>query len=281
MPCSLLERPGHLGGTKAAIALAQDIFWRVAAPGLGEIERNRLGKRLRIAAHAVEGFAAIGLGGPAPAGAHGVDHHEVGESEPAVRIVDESRCRGIVAGKLGDARPYQPHGEIGRRRPRAAVEAEGDGAAGRVHASCTIRSVVDRGRTLPRLVEQGQRAGGCRVSKLPAGDIERMLGNGIGGQKMQNAFARLALAALGLRLLGLLRRLAGGSLLRARGNTCEQQHQQKVAQEKACLRKASAGLQTRPSKLRRRRAGRGGMGQVHCGRPGMLCSAGAPGPGAP
>ena len=58
-----------------------------AAAVLAEVERDGLGQRLRILAHAIERVAAVGLGRPAPAGSDRIDHHQIGEAEPGLRVV--------------------------------------------------------------------------------------------------------------------------------------------------------------------------------------------------
>jgi hypothetical protein len=74
-----LQRLRHLGGAESAIALSEEVFGRVAAAGLGEIERNRFGQRLSVLPHAIECAAAVRLRRPAPAGSNRIDEHQIGE----------------------------------------------------------------------------------------------------------------------------------------------------------------------------------------------------------
>ena len=115
-----LQRLRHLGGAEAAIAFAQDEFGRADAAVLGDIERDHLGERLGIAMHAPERAGAVRLGGPAPAGADRIDHHEIGESEPGVRVVGEANVRAVEAvAEHRDARTHEPEIEKSRARSRA------------------------------------------------------------------------------------------------------------------------------------------------------------------
>src|SRR5215470_15259738 len=76
-----------------------------------------------------------------------------------------------------------------RGRARATVKYKSERAG-----SCTvflnIRGEENRRALRARLVKKGQGAGGCRVGKLAAGRIDRVFGDGIGGEKAEHAFLR-------------------------------------------------------------------------------------------
>src|SRR5438067_10724266 len=121
----------HLRGAVAAVAFAEQVFGRSAAAVLSDIERDDLGHSLRVLSHAVEGFAAVGLGWPAPAGADRIDEYEIGEGEPGRGVVLHARRGRVVAGKLENARAEDTQVQIRRCRARSAVEGEGDGTVRR------------------------------------------------------------------------------------------------------------------------------------------------------
>ena len=185
-----LQRLRHLGGAEAPITFAQDEFGRADAAVLGDIERDHLGERLGIAMHAPERASAVRLGGPAPAGADRIDHHEIGESEPGVRVVGEANVRAVEAvAEHRDARTHEPEIEKSRARPGPAIEHERHRPrriVGLVARLGNEGRIEDRGRTFAGLVEQRERAGRRRVGKLPGRGLDRMLGDGIGRQKGQH-----------------------------------------------------------------------------------------------
>ena len=157
-----------------------------------------------------------------PAGADRIDHDQVGESEPGLRIVLQAGGRGIIAGELEDPRPDQTQMQIGRRRARAAVESEGYGTVRSLSVLGDIGGVIDRSRALARLIEQRERAGGRGIGELAAGNVDAVLGHRVRRQEPQYALAGLGRPLfplpllLGPALLGLLRRQAARTLLRAR-----------------------------------------------------------------
>ncbi len=236
----LLQHPRHLGGTEAAIAFAQDVFRCAAAAVLGEIERDGLGKRLRVAADAVKRLGAIGFGGSAPAGADRIDQHQVGESEQRVRIVLEPHGRRIVAGKVGDARTDDAEVQIGGGGARPAVEREGDGALCAARVLRDESGIEDRAQPLAGLIEQGERSRGRGVGELAARNIDAVLRDRVRRQQPQHAFAaRLGVRLVGLVLLGLLRWRPARALLRARdanwiGDQQRQDELESEQQETAC-----------------------------------------------
>ena len=121
-----LQRARHLGGAEAAIAFAEQIFRRSDAVVLGDIERDRLGERLGVAADAPEMLGVVRLHRAAPAGADRIDQHQVGEGEPGVGIVAQLRGRSVAAvgPEIEDARADQAEMQKGGGRARPAVEHE-------------------------------------------------------------------------------------------------------------------------------------------------------------
>src|SRR5262245_48004315 len=234
-----LQRLRHLGGAEPAVAFAQDVFGRVAATVLGEIERDGLGQRLRVLAHTVERAAAVALGRAAPAGSDRIDQDQIGEGEPGVRVVLQAGGGGIVAGEVEDTRANQAEIQIRRRGAGSAIEREGDGTVRPFGTACDIGGVVDHCRALARLIEQRERARGRGIGELAARDVDAVLGDRIRRQQPQHAAACVGRALLGLSLfplvrlggslLALLRRVAR-ALLRAceRGGAGDQQRQQQA-----------------------------------------------------
>ena len=192
----VLQRACHLGGAEAAIAFAQDVFRRADAAVLGDVKRDRLGERFGVAMHAPERAAAVGLGGATPAGADRIDHHQIGESEPGVRIVDQADIGAVKAvAESGDARTDQAEIEERGAGARTAVEHERYGA-GRVVRFGDEGRVENRGRAFAGLIEQGECAGGRRVSELARRRVDRVLGDRIGRQKRKDARSAATLLAL-------------------------------------------------------------------------------------
>ena len=217
----VLQQLRQFGGTIAAIAFAQEVFGRRAAAILGKIEGDDFGHGLRILAHAVESIAAVGFGRPAPAGANRIDHDQIGKCEPGGGIVAQARGGSVVAGKLEDARTGESQIEVGRRRPRPAVEGERDGAARRVGVLGDIGGVIDCGRTLARLIEQRERSRGRTVKQRAAWDRDSMLGDGVRRQEPQHALAGLLpLPRVARVLFALLGGGPAGALLRDRERGC-------------------------------------------------------------
>ena len=171
-----------LGGAKAAIAFAEDEFRRADAVVLGDVKRDHLRHRLGVAAHAPERAAAVGLGRPAPAGADGIDQHQIGEGKPGVRIIDQADIGAIVPrhAELGDARTHHAEMKKGRSRAGPAIEDKGQRPR-RVIVGLVRRSfghiggVEHRGRALARLVEQRERPGGRRIGELAARRVDTVL----------------------------------------------------------------------------------------------------------
>ena len=174
-----LQRARHLGGAKAAVAFAEDVFGRQRAAVLRQVERDGLGQDLGIALHAPERAAAVGLGRPAPARADRIDQDQIREGKPGVRIVLEARGRAVVAAlsKLDDARADRAEIEERRGGARSAVEDEGDRTVADVGVLGDISRVEDRGRAFARLVEQRERPGGRRIGELAARNLDRVLGS--------------------------------------------------------------------------------------------------------
>ena len=142
--------------------------------------------------HAVERAAAVGLGGPAPAGADRIDHDQIGEGEPGLRDCPAGARRpGSLPAKFerSAARP-DPRCQKGRCRARPAVESEGDGTVRRLGILGDIGGVVDRGRALARLIEQRERSRGRGIGELAAGNVDAVLGDGVRRQQPQHAVAR-------------------------------------------------------------------------------------------
>ena len=162
----VLQRAGHLGGTEAAIAFAQNVFRRTDAAVFGDVKRDHLGERFGIAMHAPERAAAVGFGGPAPAGADRIGHHKIGEGEPGIRVVHQADIGAIIAiAERRDARADQSEIEERRAGAGSAVEHE------RYRPRRIVRfryegRIEDGGRALAGLIEQRERAGRRRIGKL-------------------------------------------------------------------------------------------------------------------
>src|SRR4029077_1976214 len=104
----VLHDARDLGGAKAAVAFAEDEFRRADAAVLGHVKRDDFRHRFGVAVHAPERVAAVGLGRPAPAGADRIDHDQIGEGEPGVRIIDQADVGGVAStyAEPGDARTH-------------------------------------------------------------------------------------------------------------------------------------------------------------------------------
>ena len=197
-----LHGAGDLGGAKSAVAFAEDEFRRADAAVLRHVKRNDLCHRAGVAVHAPECAAAVGLGRPAPAGADGIDQHQIGEGKPGVRIVDQADVGAVVAGhaELGEARTHHPEMEERRSRAGSAVEDKGQRTRRVIVASVSrsfghIGGVEHRGRTIARLIEQRERSGGRRIGKLAARRVDAVLADRIARQQRENA--RTALLVVG------------------------------------------------------------------------------------
>jgi len=180
---------------------------------LGGVDRDRFGHDVGIALHAPEVLAVVGFHRAAPAGADRIDEHEVGEAQPGVRIIDELGVRRMpcIAAEIEPARADKPEIEKRRRGARTAVEHEGE----RAFSARVLRDVgcvKNRGDLLAGLAVQRDRAGRGRIGQLALRRIDRMLGDGIAGQKPEHAFAG------GLLLLTLLFGVRGRLRERWRGS---------------------------------------------------------------
>jgi hypothetical protein len=198
-PLRVLQRTRHLRRAKAAIALAKQEFRRRRAVVVGDIERDRLGDALGIGVDVVVLGRIVGFHGAAPAGADRVDQHEVGEVEPAVRIVDQLGAGPVIAlrPEIDDPRSDEPEMQKGRCRARSAVEGKGQRpvlAAVLLH----VGGIEDRGGLCPILAEHVERPGGSGVGKLLSADRRLVLCHGIVWQQFQNALAATGLWARGL-----------------------------------------------------------------------------------
>ena len=166
-----------------------------------------------IAPHAPECAAAVRLGGPAPARAHRIDQHQVGEGEPSVRVVLQIGQRAVLArqAELGDARSDQAEIEERRGRARSAIEHESHRSV-RVGAFGHIGRIVDRSRAFARLIEQRKRSGRRRIVELAAG-ISIVLRDGIARQQRSTPGPSLFRPAL-ISVTGAVRRAAADALAR-------------------------------------------------------------------
>src|SRR5262245_39673557 len=140
----LLQAPRELCGEEAAIALADDGNGHVPKLVPREKPLDELAQRLQIAVERVEFLLLdglcrlgllllvgllLGLDDAREAGADWVDKHEVGESDPAFRIVDEPHRRRLeIAVGLEEHAPGGKPADmkIGGGRPWAAIEDETD-----------------------------------------------------------------------------------------------------------------------------------------------------------
>ena len=218
----VLQRARHLGGAKAAIALAQNVFRRAEAAVLGDVESDHFRHRLGVAVHAPERAAAVGLGRPAPAGADRIDQHQIGEGEPGIRVVNQMDVGAVIAAAEGsDARADQSEVEECGTGAGAAIEYEGQRPSRGIRLRYVGR-VEDGGRTLAGLIEQRKRTGGGRIGELAIRSVEAVLSDGIPRQERENAGAALFLSAL-FRMPGPVARRSAAMLLRGcgRGKRCD------------------------------------------------------------
>ena len=150
-------------------------------------QRDHLGQRLGVARHAPERVAAVGPHRPAEARSDRVDHHQVGELQPGLRIVVQLR-RALASGaEFGEARAGQPEMQIGRRRARPAVEHERHRPFDRRRLVRDIGDVEHRRDPFARLVVQRQRARGRGVADRSAVGRDLVARHGARRQQPQRA----------------------------------------------------------------------------------------------
>ena len=106
----VLQRLRHLGGAEAAIAFAQNIFGRADAAVLGDIERDHLGERFRVAMNVPERLPPSCLAGrlqPVPTGSI------------STRSVKASQVSGLsVSRTWAPSKPLPNAARRGPTRPR-------------------------------------------------------------------------------------------------------------------------------------------------------------------
>ena len=225
---------GDFRCAKSAVAFAEQIGWRAGASMMRQVQRDHLGDRLRVLPHAVKILGVVGFRGAAPAGADRVDQHEIGEGEPALRIVDEVGVGAVTLGRpeVEPARSHKAQMQECGGRARATIEDEG-------HRSIRMRlaapipgdiaGVEHRRRALAALVVEVQRPGRRRVGEGASIDRKRVLGDRIGRQQIQNAAVPFAPCArlLLTRCLVMGRRCfdAGRILRQRRGRQSGQQRE--------------------------------------------------------
>ncbi len=165
-----LQRARHLGGAEAAIAFAEQIFRRRRAVVLGDVKRNRLRERVRVAADAPEMLGVVRLDCAAPAGADRIDQHQIGEAKPGIGIVAQRRGRCIAAAgpKIEEARADQAEMQEGGRRARPAVEHESERPV-RCRALGDVGGVKHRRALVAGLVIESERPRGRGIASLPVG----------------------------------------------------------------------------------------------------------------
>jgi len=197
------ERARHLGGAEAAVAFAQQIFRRAGAIVVIDIERDDLGHRFGVTAHAPEFSGVFRLERAAPAGSDRIDENEIGETQPGIRIVAQLGACGVAAAgaEIEKAGPGEAQMQEGGCGARSAVEHEGQRPVCR-RALGHIGRIKNRCAALARQVVERQRAGRCRVGKPAVAGVDRMLGDRIGGQQPQHAEADVgALAGIFIALI--------------------------------------------------------------------------------
>ena len=185
--------------------------------------------------YSIECLAAVGLGRPAPAGADGIDHDEIGEGEPGRGIVAHARGGRVVSWKLENARADQAQVQISRCRARSAVEGEGDGTVVRLGILGDVGGVIDRGRALARLIEERERSRSRGIGQRAAGNRDGVLGHRVRRQQPQHALACVGLSLSPLprfarALLAVLRRRPGLLRARDRGGAGEKHRQQRAGE---------------------------------------------------
>ena len=127
----------------------------------------------------------------APAGADRVDQHKIREGKPGIRVVAQTRSRGIpaVRPKIENARPDKTQMEKSRSRAWPPIEYKSKRTL-----FCAIfqniGGIENRRALLTGLVEESEGACGRRIGKLAARRVDRVLGDRIGRQEAQHAFIR-------------------------------------------------------------------------------------------
>ncbi len=127
-----LEVAGQAGRPRRAVALADEELRRGPALVTGREQADEIAHGRDVLDVAVELGRVLAGDGPAIAGRHGVDEAEVGDVEERELVVDEPAGRAgdgvAVFGQHDLARAEGAHMQPDRRRARAAVVNEGDGA---------------------------------------------------------------------------------------------------------------------------------------------------------
>ncbi len=146
----------------------------------GGVEADELADRLRVLGDAVEVAGVLPRDGPAVAGGHRIDEHQVGDVEQRLAVVRHAVWRGrrpplVLQHHL--ARTEGAEVEPDRRGARAAVEGVGDRPLPHLlDAVAGVGGEEDRRLRLAVLVAQDQGAGGGRVADVLAADHRVVLG---------------------------------------------------------------------------------------------------------
>src|SRR6185295_16351726 len=118
--------------------------------------------------------------GPAVAGGHRIDEHQIGHVEERIAVVDQPvgrRRRHAFRLQLHAARTEGSEMQPDGRRAGTAVVGEGDGALGAIlDALPRVGDEEDAGPRLPLFLPQHQRAGRGGVADLLAADDRLVLG---------------------------------------------------------------------------------------------------------
>jgi hypothetical protein len=150
--------------------------------------------------HAAERIVAVRFGGARPAAAHRIDHHQVGECQPGLRIGAQLRGGGVMAvPELQYLRTHQAEMQVGRGGARPAVEPERQGLGRVTDVLGDIGGIEHRGRLLAQRVVKRERARGGSVREGRATlQIDAVFGDRVARQQAQHARPRFT------PLLGLL-----------------------------------------------------------------------------
>ena len=158
-----------------AITFAGDRLGRAPALVHGQPLPDEAGDGVQVAIYPVIGLRVARLAvrsgqHAAVAGAHRVDEDQVGEADPAVRVVFQARRRrgeAAIASRDDGLRPDRGDVEVNAGGPRAAIEDEGHRPLGGVHAFERVGNVEELGIGALGVLADFEHAGG--------GDVVRQL----------------------------------------------------------------------------------------------------------
>ncbi len=170
-----LQVVGESRAAHAAVAFAEHVLGRTPAPVLRHVTLDELCDGLDVLVHAVEIGGLRVTERLAETGADRIDHHDVGDVERRIGIVDELRGRrGRIAAIVHHHAPWthDAHVQPDRRRAGAAVERERDRPLRQVlHAVERVGGVAEaRDRLVLRILEDEPADGRGVLDRLAVDD---------------------------------------------------------------------------------------------------------------